>query len=125
MNAHSTLQSDGRETAFFRKIHIDVVLISNEGCEVHLVGELTYTIFPLAIINFTGTATISGPGDCPHKTVSFNSSSLESLTAVLNSYDPAQLTTVTWSGGSEAVATLLNQPEINKQLVTELRAAFN
>ena len=52
-----------------KELPVDITVTTSEGCQFHIVGTADVTIaipFRNSTINaFTGTITMSGPGDCP------------------------------------------------------------
>jgi hypothetical protein len=105
--------------------HVDLTWTSNEGCTVHIVGDVDFNIFPKIQINsFTGTVAISGSHGCPNITLSFSphhiSNNQETVDYSFDTDDPCTLLTVTWSNADNSYLDLLNNPGFNIVLVNDI-----
>lgn len=105
------------------KKSIDITLTSGEGCTVHIVGTVSFRVIPLEITNFTGTVSMSGPGDCPNGTLTFSNQAIDDpdILAALNSLNPCQATQVNWSYNA-SWNRILNSPEVNNAVVEEINS---
>jgi len=107
-----------------KKIKVDVTLTSNEGCEIHIQGDLDVdiSIFSGVTINgFEGTVSFSGGSGCPNGSLTFGGRSNGSLVAYLDRNTCKDLTKVTWEGPSE-VADILNEERSNIAIVNAIKA---
>ncbi|MEL6695308.1 MAG: hypothetical protein AAF135_01855 [Bacteroidota bacterium] len=111
------------------KRHVDITLTSNEGCLLHIEGDITYTILPPNITGFSGSVTVSGEGDCPNGKVTFglvNSRESEhadkDITLNLDSQNIYAMNDLKWRRNITPVPKALNSKESREQLLQELRS---
>lgn len=116
---HTTTVENSR-----KKIKVDLTLTSNEGCEVHIVGEIDVNISVLGSVTvngFEGSVEFSGSGDCPNGTLTFGKSrASESLTVYLDGRTCRDLSKVTWEGPRDA-ARILNEERSNDAIVNAIK----
>jgi hypothetical protein len=111
------------KSSLLKKIHIDRTLTSNEGCTVHIVGDVDITIIPPRFNSFSGSVTLGGGGSCPSGTLTFTNVAISDLIVTFNSDSPETLTSLNWTGPSYAT-DILNQDCIMRPLIEELKMAF-
>ncbi len=125
-STNADLQQETTTNNSRKKIKVDVTLTSNEGCEIHIQGDLDVdiSIFSGVTINgFEGTVSFSGSGDCPNGSLTFGrrGRGSESLVVYLDKDNCKDLTTVTWEG-PEDVARILNEERSNIAIVNAIKA---
>jgi hypothetical protein len=112
------------ETQLYRTIEIDETFVSEEGCKVHTKGEVTYTLIPPEITDFSGTVTISGPDGCPDIVLNFGmvggSGGADDIGVSFDSNNPCETSQVYWSNGPDEVLALLNSSQANQVIVNEV-----
>ena len=106
---------------------IDVTFTSNQGCVVHIVGDLTLTVsWPPKVKKFNGTVTVSGPRGCPNGTLTFGNVSISSNQIIVDysfdSDDPCVISNVTWSNADPIYLDLLNDPACIQLLVNSIHS---
>lgn len=101
----------------YGKIRVDVTITSAEGCTFHIVGEVTYSIFPPRITDFDGTVTIGGGRNCPRGTFNFRrvAANMNELSEVV-SIDLSEA-----DGDAQALETLVS-PDVEPDLKLYLTA---
>jgi hypothetical protein len=99
--------------------HIDYTFTSNEGCTVHIVGDVSYSLLPPKITGFTGTVTLGGPKNCPKGTLTFGNTS-KSLTVRFDSESVCTVSNMIWEGKNESFLSALNDARLVKGLVAEI-----
>jgi hypothetical protein len=99
--------------------HIDITLTSNQGCIVHIVGELNFTMLPPKISSFNGTVTIGGPKGCPTGVLTFGTVN-KGLSVRFDNESVCAVTLAEWRGSNETVVNLLNEKELVKGLVATI-----
>lgn len=122
-NRYSALgkQYDTGESLQFIKKKVNVTITSTNGCSVHIVGVVTFTLFPPEITDFDGTVTIGGPGHCPHVTLTFQKTAGADLQITPNSDDPCAVTDVSWTGSDGDVVNILNEGNSRNVITQELQ----
>ncbi|MCS6794851.1 MAG: hypothetical protein NZ516_02725 [Raineya sp.] len=109
-----------KENLFKKKI--DITLVSQEGCTIHIVGVVTFELFPPKITDFDGTVTISGPGNCPNGTLTLGDGKRSTATIIFvpDSYTLGEITDVTWRGSNPVFISVLNQDHIKRTFIEAL-----
>jgi hypothetical protein len=121
-NQENFLKLSKEEVDVAIKKKVNVTITSTNGCSVHIVGIVTFTIFPPEITDFDGTVTISGAGHCPNVTLTFKRTAGEDLQITPNSDDPCSVTDVTWSGSNNDVVNILNEQGVRNVVIQELQS---
>ncbi len=100
--------------------HVDVSITSTQGCTVHIVGEVDYSLIPPGINGFEGTVTISGGKGCPNGTLTFTfdeRATNNQLSIHLDSNEIGKISSVNWIGINTDIISVLNDTNVNAELV--------
>jgi len=116
--------NDFVENTILPKKRVDVVLQSTNGCSVHIVGVVSYSLIPPNINDFSGTITISGGAGCPNGTLNFRTSNLNGknsdLIVKFDNNDYNNLKKIYFEGEKEFV-NVLNDEKLNTSLVNVIK----
>lgn len=104
---------------------IDVTLTSQEGCIIHIVGDLNYSIIPPKVKGFHGTITISGPKGCPNVTLTVNYGNRQAepgyASIDFDTDDICAISTVKWYGADPVINDLQANTQLNETLIAALK----
>lgn len=102
--------------------HVDTHLTTTNGCDVHIVGDVTYSFFPPSL-SFHGSATVGPP--CTPVTYTFRSIApgtppgpAADMDIVFSSNDACNVGPFNWVG-EPSLVTDLNSPANQAKLATE------
>lgn len=131
-NSLNTLSIE-KEEAFYGKKRINVTITSDEGCDVHIQGTVSYSLIPPQVTGFSGSVSISG-GNCPDVTMTFSSmivNNPETLPEVSNAPLVLELDTgncgeinqARFIENNETAYFLNNSTKVSSTLVRELNSS--
>jgi hypothetical protein len=109
---------------------IDVTITSTNGCIVHIIGDVEWTLIPPAITDFHGSVTISGGISCPVGTMNFRIAKPESgynrdIIAKFDKKDIRKISSIKWTGKDKGVIDLLSKKNVNQQICKAIKKEAN
>jgi hypothetical protein len=110
-----------------RVASVDIHISTVDGCDVHIVGDVTYTLIPPEITGFSGTVTVTGP-PCDNVTLNFGISSNGShdINLTLSSKGLCELEYIVFETSSklveQQVLDALNNVDNNFLLIDEIKS---
>ncbi len=102
----------------FAKKHVDATITSTSGCQIHIVGDVNYTIFPPNITGFTGTVTLSG-------TCSGSYTFARNVSAVIQSDGTKSVEHMTWTADTDQTISVLTDPNVDSQIRALIENSVN
>jgi hypothetical protein len=117
------------QPAPYKKKHIDISVTATNGCIIHVVGDVEYSLIPPRLLSFTGTITLNGPKDCPHSVLTVNYALRSTQTgtvslAVDQEEDLCGISKITWQSADPVYNELLADEKLNEVLVREIKSGI-
>lgn len=115
-------------TGAAREKHIDITVTATNGCTIHVVGDVSYTIVPPRVQGFQGTVTIGGGSNCPHTTLTINwankTPNSENAGLEFDTDITCDITTATWYSTDQSTTDLLNDERFNIAFISEVKSGL-
>ena len=99
---------------------VNLHITTKDGCDVHIKGSVSYTIFPPNITDFSGTVTIGPP--CKEQKLEFRLAidGGGGTTVTLDSLNPCEVSSAMWDTDDADASNILNSDEVVEAVVEEL-----
>ena len=126
-NSFFTYDTESATTEeYFKKIKVDVTLVSSNGCEVHIEGTLDVDIWAMEINGFEGTVTISGGAGCPNGSMTFNRvANTADATISIDSNTCGKVGDVQFAASSKfsSFISIVNEPQIRSAITNSINSS--